>query len=295
MTSNVDIILPTFNPKPEFIDRAIQSVINQTYDDWSLYIVQDGGEEDLKDIIERSGDSRVHFLSIPHQGKAAALNYAIAQGGAKFVAYLDDDDIWYPNHLEVAVFTMCEKHIRFLHTDAHEIFLRKVGDQYREISRNVLNRGSLSDLLLWYVSHINTVHERSLIEKAGPYDETRRMFIDWDMLLRMAHFAKPHHLPIVTCEHNIYLTPDNKTANTISRVHSIDPEYSRAMHDEMFRRAFELLAPEEFVIIVRELDTKTAQLSQFQAERTDVGKQSHGSNNPKSSLQQIRHWLRNIF
>jgi glycosyltransferase involved in cell wall biosynthesis len=251
MTANVDILLPTFDPKPALIRRAIQSVIDQTHGNWSLYVVQDGGEQALTETIEAPGDARVHFLSIPHQGKAAALNHAMKQGGAKYVAYLDDDDVWYPNHLQVAISAMCDGQIRLVHTDAYEVFLRRIGDRYQEVSRNILNRGPVSDLLLWYVSHINTVHERSLVEEAGPYDEKRQVFIDWDMLLRMAHVSRPHHVPIVTCEHNIYLDDGDRKNNTISRVHSADPEYSRAMHDEMFARALSLLSARDVVSALR--------------------------------------------
>jgi glycosyltransferase involved in cell wall biosynthesis len=268
MTSSVDILLPTFDPKPALIRRAIRSVIDQTHGDWSLFVIQDGGEIAPTQIIEAPDDARVHFLSIPRQGKAAALNHAMKQGRAKYVAYLDDDDVWYPNHLHVALSTMCERQIRLLHTDAYEVFLRRIGDRYQESSRNILNRGPLSDLLLWYVSHINTVHERSLIEEAGPYDEQRQVFIDWDMLLRMARLSRPHHVPIVTCEHNIYLDDDDKKDNTISRVHSVDPEYSRAMHDEMFTRAFNLLSLKD---VVRALP------------------------NPRFSVLLIKHWLRQHF
>jgi glycosyltransferase involved in cell wall biosynthesis len=268
MTSDVDILLPTFDPKPTFVRRAIQSVIDQTHDNWSLYVVQDGGETALTESIQAPGDARVHLLSVPHQGKAAALNHALKHGGAKYVAYLDDDDIWYPNHLHVAISAMREGQARFVHTDAYEVFLRRTGDRYREVSRNVLNRGPVSDLLLWYVSHINTVHERSLIEEAGPYDEKRQVFIDWDMLLRMAHLSRPHHVPVITCEHNIYVDDDDKKDNRISRVHSIDPEYSRAMHDEMFTRAFNRLSSKD---VVRAL-----------ADR-------------RCSVLLIKHWLRKHF
>jgi glycosyltransferase involved in cell wall biosynthesis len=247
ITPDVDILLPTFDPNPTFIRRAIQSVIDQTHDNWSLYVVQDGGDIALTQILGEPRDARVHLLSIPRQGKAAALNHALKHGDAKYVAYLDDDDIWYPNHLQVAISAMCEGPIRFVHTDAYEVFLRRIGDGYREISRNVLNRGPVSDLLLWYVSHINTVHERSLIEEAGSYDENRRVFIDWDMLLRMAHISRPRHVPIVTCEHYVYLDDEDQKDNTISKVHSADPEYSRRMHDEMFARAFTLLSVTDVV------------------------------------------------
>jgi hypothetical protein len=142
---------------------------------------------------------------------------------------------------------MRDGRIRFVHTDAYEVFLRRIGADYREVSRNVLNRGPVSDLLLWYISHINTVHERSLIEAAGPYDEQRQVFIDWDMLLRMAAVSRPRHVPVVTCEHNIYLGNADMKDNTISKVHSVDPEYSRRMHEEMFTRAFSLLSVKDFI------------------------------------------------
>src|SRR4051794_10864821 len=98
MSSDVDILLATFNPKPALIRRAIQSVVDQTYENWTLHIVQDGGN-DLARLIDTPDDPRFHVLWIPHQGKAAALNRALRGSRATFVAYLDDDDVWYPNHL----------------------------------------------------------------------------------------------------------------------------------------------------------------------------------------------------
>jgi len=249
--------LPTRNPEPGLLRRAIRSVLDQTYDDWLLHVVQDGGGADATHGIEEFRDARIKYFSIPHQGKAAALNQAIAHGSAPYVAYLDDDDVWYSNHLAIAVEAMQGRNIRFLHTDAHEVLVRNVGGLYREISRQIMNRGLASNLLLWYVSHINTVHERSLFEEAGLYDPQRRVFVDWDMLLRMAHCAPPHHIPVVTCEHYIYLDDEHRQSNTISRLHADDPDQSRAMHREMLARALKRLSAKELVRAALDAQTRS--------------------------------------
>jgi len=270
MNNRVDIILPTYNTNILLFKRAVDSIIRQTFREWTLYIVQDGGEISLSDIVQNFKDGRIVFNNLYHVGKAAAVNIALKQGSGKYIAYLDDDDLWYPRHLEVAVGTMNENGVRFVHTDAYEIFVRKENSNLREISRNILNRGSLSDYLLWYVSHINTVHERALLDHAGYYDESRKIFIDWDMLLRLARVTKPLHIPIVTCEHYIYLSDDNKKENTISQMHTNDPQDSKRLHEEMFKRAFELLSPDEFVQIMWELLKKTNQLINIQTGQKNI-------------------------
>jgi glycosyltransferase involved in cell wall biosynthesis len=298
MVDTVDVILPTFNPNLTLLERAVDSILSQSFSDWTLYIVQDGGEPSLSDFIQRINDRRIVFHCLPHAGKAVALNFALRQGTGKYIAYLDDDDLWYPNHLEVALGPMKDEGVRFVHTDAYEIFVQKERERHLEISRNILHRGGLSDVLLWYVSHINTVHERILLEKAGYYDETRKVFIDWDMLLRLSRHAKPYHVQIVTCEHFIYVTEENKQTNTISKIHATDPDYSKRMHEEMFKRALELLSPDDFVRLVWELFSKTNQLADHAVSQKSI----QGSSSTASAVQQFlkgrsflklcKQWLR---
>jgi glycosyltransferase involved in cell wall biosynthesis len=259
MPSNaVDIIMPTYNPDLKLIRRAIASIIGQTRKDWRLFVVKDGGDADIQGVIEGLGDARISYYGLPHGGKAAALNFAISKGQAKYIAYLDDDDIWYPDHLETAIGFMSEKGVRFLHTDAHEVFVKAGGGEFSEVSRRRLNRGAISDKTLWYISHINVVHERSLMELAGGYDESKRFFIDWDMLIRLAEHARPHHLKVYTCEHYMYLDRGEKKSNIISGVHQKDPELSRKAHHEMFKRAFRLLTADDFAELAMECGSMSA-------------------------------------
>jgi len=248
--------MPTYNPDLGLIKRAITSIINQTYEEWNLYIINDGGQTDLSDVIKEFNDKRINFYAMPHKGKAATLNFALSKSAGKYLAYLDDDDVWYPNHLEVVISYMERNNARFVHTDAHEVFVKRKGDLLKEVSRRNLNRGVVTDKTMWYISHINAVHERSLLDDAGVYDEERKFFIDWDMFQRFAKHTKPHHLKIFTCEHYIYLDRQRNKANIISGIHGSDPELSKKAHQEMFLRSFELLSAEDFVEFIQEWEDK---------------------------------------
>lgn len=261
-TNSVDIIMPTYNPDPALVRRAIASIVGQTYRDWRLFIVNDGGEADISGMVRGFGDRRIDYYDMPHRGKPAALNFAIGRGAAKYIAYLDDDDIWYPNHLEAAVSCMEQNGARFVHTDAHEISVTREGDVFKEIARGSLNRGIVTDTTLWFVSHINAVHERSLLDDAGIYDEERTFFIDWDMFQRMARHARPHHLKVVTCAHYWYLDGKRAETNIISSIHRKNPELSKKALHEMFRRAYEIVSAEDFADIVEELLEKDSRLEQ---------------------------------
>jgi glycosyltransferase involved in cell wall biosynthesis len=250
----VDIIMPTFNPDKSLISRAIRSIIDQELQSWRLYVVKDGGDVDLADVIAAFDDPRIELSEIPHAGKPVALNHAIAQGNAKYIAYLDDDDIWYPNHLKTAIDHMEEYGVDFVYTNAHEVNVER--ENLQEVSRKSLGQGTLTELTLVSISHINAVHTRSVIEQAGPYDVERSFFIDWDMFLRMGVISRPVHLDTYTCEHYIYIGADKQHTNTITGIHKNDPERSVKMLQEMYERSLALATPEIFVDFIYDYRSK---------------------------------------
>lgn len=260
--NSVDIIMPTYTPNLVYLKRAILSIINQTFSNWKLYLVQDGNDCDVKSVVDELNDDRIIYFEMPHQGKPEALNFALTKGDSKYIAYLDDDDIWYPNHLQVIISYMIKTGAQFVHTDSHEIFVSTEGDRFEELSRRSLNKGVITNKTLWYISHINAAHERQLLDKSGLYDPSMPFFIDWDMFQRLAKHAKPHHLNIYTCEHYMYLNKEKKESNTISSAHKKDPELSKRMHLEMFERSFDLLSPLDFAEFVRDWQSKTSQLEE---------------------------------
>ncbi|QXE90910.1 glycosyltransferase [Geomonas subterranea] len=247
--ADVDIIMPTYRPNLAFLKSAVESIRNQTFRNWKLYLVQDGEDVDLQPFVDSFNDGRIHYRAVPHQGKPAALNFAISCGTGKYIAYLDDDDVWYPNHLETMISHMEQTGKQFVHTDAHEVEVRIEEDRLVKLSSKPLNKGVLTDKTMWYISHINSAHSRSLLAKAGRYDEEKSFFIDWDMLQRLAALERPTHLKVATCEHYNY---QNRQTKNISLVHKEDPGISAQKHKEMFKRAFTLLSADDFVEVVEE-------------------------------------------
>ena len=102
----VSIITPCFNSEL-FIAQTIESVINQTYSNWEMVIIDDCSTDHSADIIlsyvER--DSRIRYLKMPFPSGSASLprNRGIELAKGRYIAFLDSDDIWYPRKLEMQI------------------------------------------------------------------------------------------------------------------------------------------------------------------------------------------------
>ena len=97
----ISVILPVFNSE-EFIGKAIESVLAQTFEDFELIIVNDGSTDSSKDIIDSFIDERIRIISQSNQGPGAARNNALKMAQGSYVMYLDSDDWFCPDALEVA-------------------------------------------------------------------------------------------------------------------------------------------------------------------------------------------------
>jgi glycosyltransferase involved in cell wall biosynthesis len=94
----VSIIIPTFNCAG-YIERALDSVLSQTYRDYEIIVVDDGSVDNTADRIARYED-RVRYFYQDNAGVSAARNRALKESSAPLVAYLDADDVWYPHKLQ---------------------------------------------------------------------------------------------------------------------------------------------------------------------------------------------------
>jgi len=101
--SLVSIITPAFN-SASFIRDTILSVINQHYQNWEMIIVSDNSTDNTIDIVMEyeKKDERISLISLDHNvGAAAARNIALNHSKGRFIAFLDSDDLWFPEKLTV--------------------------------------------------------------------------------------------------------------------------------------------------------------------------------------------------
>jgi len=101
----VSVIMTTYN-RNTWLREAIDSVISQTFTDWELVLVNDGGDPSVEDIVISCGDSRLKYIWSEHKGRSPALNTGLRNARGEYFIFLDDDDIFFPEHLGKLVKTL---------------------------------------------------------------------------------------------------------------------------------------------------------------------------------------------
>jgi len=202
----VSVLLPTFN-RPKYLAQALASAVNQTYRNLQVIVVNDGGE-DVSDVIGSFNDPRVLFIDRKeNHGKAFSLNQALAGAEGKYIAYLDDDDLYYPNHIETLVDALEEKpQCGAAYSDLYNAHCELAPDGSRIILSKVVEVSRDFDrfLVLYFnnVLHVSLMHRKDLLERTGPYNETLDVLIDWDMTRKLAFFTDFCHLCQITGQYH---------------------------------------------------------------------------------------------
>jgi GT2 family glycosyltransferase len=229
----VSVLMSTYNRR-NFLPAAIASVREQSYANWELVLVNDGGRR-VDDIVSRERDDRIRLVDLPeHKGKGYAVNRAFEASRGELLAYLDDDDIWYPDHLERLVLPLITiPGIDMAYSDAWNVTLlqEEGGDEFRERERKLVYHHQVDIRKLLSRNHIqglSVVHRRGLFPRVGGMDPTLQVLIDWDLWRRLAAVAYPYHVSRITAEHYLREVDDVTGNGQITRLAKTDPtKYQR--------------------------------------------------------------------
>jgi GT2 family glycosyltransferase/glycosyltransferase involved in cell wall biosynthesis len=211
----VSIIVPTYN-RPMMLEEAIKSLLNQTYRNLEILIVNDGGEGIEKLIDSLDKDHKITYIKHSRNlERSAARNTALKLARGDYVAYLDDDDIFYPNHLEILVNFLESSTYRVAYTDAYQAIQQREKDTYVTIKKDVLysfdfDREAL--LIDNYIPLLCIMHERSLLKEVGLFDESLNVLEDLDLLIRLAQKYDFGHIKELTCEFRMRTDYTNTTS-----------------------------------------------------------------------------------
>ncbi len=93
------VIMPLYNKAP-YVCKAVESVMEQTYKDWELVVVDDGSTDGSGDAVKPVNDSRIRLIRQENSGVSAARNRGVAESTAPYICFLDADDWWEPTFLE---------------------------------------------------------------------------------------------------------------------------------------------------------------------------------------------------
>jgi glycosyltransferase involved in cell wall biosynthesis len=184
----VSVIIPVYN-RAHLLPRALDSVLKQTYSDFEVLIVDDCSKDDPESVIASYQDPRLRYLRQPeNRGVAAARNRGLREALAPFVAFLDDDDEWFPEKLsrQVELFLRSPPEVGLIYTGVETVMNEgsceiqaptERGNVYRKmLAKNCIHGGSSSML------------RRNLITKIGFFDEKLLAIEDYEYWLRISRY-----------------------------------------------------------------------------------------------------------
>ncbi|RDB44274.1 glycosyltransferase family 2 protein [Halomonas sp. DQ26W] len=183
----VSVYMSVRNGGP-YLGHAVNSVRNQTYQNWELIIVDDGSTDDTLNYLLTLPelDNRILVLPTTGMGRGRALNHAISHAKGSYIANLDADDLSHPQRLEVQLALMQQHELPFLCSapqyirDDEAVYWQPVDVRSCEVvdcSHRLLRRNP--------VNHSSVIMERTLCQAVGGYDERLMSQLDYDLWYRI--------------------------------------------------------------------------------------------------------------
>src|SRR3989338_382648 len=186
--AKISVIIPTFN-RPVLLRRAIQSVIDQTYKDWELIVIDNGKNPQTRAVVEEmgSGSFLIRYESERKIGVSATRNKGIRMTQGEYVAFLDDDDVWFPEKLEDQIRVMKQRPELAFVSSAMKVIDEAgvVGARKPVLIPSVTDFRSLLENNYLVVS--NVLVKRAILDEIGFFDEELLVGCeDYDLWLRIA-------------------------------------------------------------------------------------------------------------
>src|SRR2546428_2836171 len=178
-----------------WVRDAVASVLAQTAGDLELIVIDDGSTDATRETLARARDPRVPVEHQTRGGLTRALNHALALARAPLAARLDADDRALPERLERQLaFLAAHAEVGLLGTGAREV---DEGGREVAVIRPPADDGALRRMLIRRnpFVHSSVVMRRSVVERAGGYDETLPVAQDYDLWMRLSRLARLANLP----------------------------------------------------------------------------------------------------
>lgn len=186
MIPTVSVIIPTYN-RADMVDSAIQSVLDQTYADWELIVVDDGSQDNTAEVVAGYLDSRIRYIYQENRRLPGARNTGIRASRGEYIALLDSDDVFLPQKLRLQVSTMENNpDLGLVASGWHEV------DTQQRIVRTVCpwQFQPALDLNHWLFAcpfaPSTVMARRSWLMQVGLFDEDQHYVEDWDLWLRLS-------------------------------------------------------------------------------------------------------------
>jgi glycosyltransferase involved in cell wall biosynthesis len=192
----VSVILPVYNGA-NYVRFAVESVLNQTFRDFELIVVDDGSTDETPEII-RSYGSRLRYVRKENGGVATAFNRGIEESSGQYISWLSHDDAYHEAKLEKQLEAVraypgpavCYTDVEFIDGRGEVTRALELPEYPRgEVLRHLVTGGVVSN------AAYSIFYDRRCVEEVGAYVETQRYTQDADMLIRLVRRFPFVHVP----------------------------------------------------------------------------------------------------
>ncbi len=188
----ISILMPAYNSE-KFISRSIESIINQSYLNYELIIVDDGSNDSTKEIIKmyKKYNDKIKLISKSNSGLIETLNFGLKKCKGKWIARLDSDDLSRFDRLEKQLLIAeSKRNIGLVGSDA--IFIDSFDNNLYSSSYPYTHKELTDNLLSCkkFFPHSSAFFNRELVESIGAYRNRAGICEDWDLWIRLASKSK---------------------------------------------------------------------------------------------------------
>lgn len=213
----VSVIIPTYN-RADFLKKAVQSVLHQTYQDYEILVRDDGSTDNTQQVISNFKDSRIRYTrNMTNIGVIQNRNNAVNNSKGKYIAFLDDDDEWLPEKLEkqMSIIEASPAKLGGVYSGAYSIdtklgkIVKLSVPEYRGyILKHLLKNN--------FIMTSTLVLKKKCFEKVGLFDPEFKSASDFDMWIRVAEKFEFDYVLSALVNYNVH---ENRiSSNYIRRI-----------------------------------------------------------------------------
>lgn len=210
MNPKISVVIPTYN-RAANVQKAIKSVLAQTFSDVEVIVVDDGSSDDTGDVIAKTFGDRVRYFYQSNQGASAARNKGIAEARGEWIAFLDSDDEWEREKLELQLKTLerfaaecggCYTDIRIINHPETRTFFQLAEQSYRHQGETGVSKDALKLLvkpggagmvicLSSFMGRADLVRKTRGFDLKLPYSQDSEFMFRLAMLTRFCYVNRP--------------------------------------------------------------------------------------------------------
>lgn len=224
----ISVIIPAYNNE-KTIRETIESVLNQTFSDFELIIINDGATDSTLEIVSSIQDPRIKVFSYPNAGVSVSRNRGFQLASGKFISFLDADDLWTPNKLELqleALQSNPEAAVAYSWLDRIDEsgqFLTK--GNYRNFTGNVYEHLVEQNFL---ETASNPLICAEALKAVGDFNSELTPAEDWDMFLRL---AEHYHFVVVPRPQILYRVSANAQSTNMLKMEAVGRQIRKKIAD----------------------------------------------------------------